>query len=299
VLTKLEVLGLRSLVPTLPLVEDDDAGNDPIQILGVDGLGPVKAAITTTPFGAFDGEAFVGASVGKRNITLTIGLHPDWAVQTIEELRQLLYNYFMPKLLVQLRFHSTNYPVVKIQGYVESVEPNIFVKTPTMVVSIICPSPDFVSTELTTLTGITSDGTSYSEVDYVGSVPTGIMLQITQSGGIPGEGPIQVNLMGEYAPQTFIARGNITADIRWEMNSVPGSKYVRSVSQSLGTITNYLNDISYRCHLADAVPRCEQAGGDRSAHQPELGAHVLRAIRRVVDEPIYPRREFPPAGCHR
>jgi hypothetical protein len=245
VLTKLEVLGLRSLVPTLPLVEDDDAGNDPIQILGVDGLGPVKAAITTTPFGAFDGEAFVGASVGKRNITLTIGLHPDWAVQTIEELRQLLYNYFMPKLLVQLQFHSTNYPVVKIQGYVESVEPNIFVKTPTMVVSIICPSPDFVSTELTTLTGITSDGTSYSEVDYVGSVPTGIMLQITQSGGIPGEGPIQVNLMGEYAPQTFVARGNITADIRWEMNSVPGSKYVRSVSQSLGTIANYLNDISY------------------------------------------------------
>jgi hypothetical protein len=214
VLTKLEVLGLRSLVPTLPLIEDGDAGNDPIQVLGIDGLGPVKAAITTTPFGAFDGEAFVGASVGKRNIVLTIGLHPDWEVQTIEELRQLL-------------------------------EPNIFVKTPTMVVSIICPSPDFVSTELTTFTGLTNDGTSYSEVDYVGSVPTGIMLGITQSGGIPGEGPIQVNLMGEYAPQMFLARGNITADIRWEMNSTPGSKYVRSVSRSLGTIANYLNDISY------------------------------------------------------
>lgn len=244
-LTKMEVLGLRSLVPTLPLVEDGDAGNDPIQVLGIAGLEPVKAAITTTPFGAFDGEAFVGSSVGKRNIVLTIGLNPDWAVQTIEELRQLLYNYFMPKLLVRLRFHSTNYPVVMINGYVESVEPNIFVKTPTMVVSIICPSPDFVSTELTTFTGLTNDGTSFSEIDYVGSVPTGIMLQVNQSAGNPGEDAIQVNLIGEYEPQIFLARGNITPDIRWEMNSVPGSKYVRSVSLSLGTISNYLNDISF------------------------------------------------------
>lgn len=244
-LTKLEVLGLRSLVPTLPLLEDGDAGNDPIQVLGIDGLGPVKAAITTAPFGAFDGEAFVGASVGKRNLVLTIGLHPDWAVQTIEELRQLLYNYFMPKLFVRLRFHSTNYPVVQIDGYVESVEPNIFVKTPTMVVSIVCPSPDFVSTELTTFTGITNNGTDFFDVEYVGSVPTGLMLEINQSVGTPGEDSIQVNLVGEYEPQIFLARGRITPDIRWEMNSVPGSKYVRSVSLSLGTITNYLNDISF------------------------------------------------------
>jgi hypothetical protein len=245
VLTKLEVFGLRSLVPTLPLIEDDAAGNDPVQVLGIEGLGPVKAAITTTPFGAFDGEAFVGASVGKRNIVLTMGLHPDWAVQTIEELRQLLYNYFMPKLLVKLRFHSTGIPTTEIQGYVESVEPNIFVKTPTMVVSIICPSPDFVATELTTFTGITNDGTEFSDIEYIGSVPAGINLEINQSVGTPGEDTIQINLLGEYAPQMFLARGNITPDIRWEMNSVPGQKYVRSVSLSLATITNYLNDISF------------------------------------------------------
>lgn len=244
-LTKLEVLGLRSLVPTLPLEEDSDAGNDPVQILGINGLGPVKANITTTQFGAFDGEALSGMSVGKRNIVLSIGLHPDWAIQTLDELRQLLYNYFMPKLLVQLRFTSTNYPVVKIDGYVESVEPNIFVKTPTIEVSIICPSPDFIALDPTIWTGITNDGSDMEEVEYIGSVPTGINLKVTQASGTPGEDTIQVNLVGEYAPQTFLARGNITPDIRWEMNSVPGSKYVRSVDQNLGAITNYLNDISY------------------------------------------------------
>ncbi len=244
-LTKLEVLGLRSNVPTLPLNEDSDAGNDPIQVLGINGLGPVKAAITTSPFGAFDGEALSGMSVGKRNIVLTIGLHPDWAVQTIEELRQLLYNYFMPKLLVQLRFHSTNFPVVKIDGYVESMEPNIFVKTPTIEVSIICPSPDFVALEETIITGITNDGSAYTDIEYIGSVSTGILLKVSKSVGTPGENSIQINMTGEYVPLTFLARGNLTDDIQWELSTTPGAKYVRSVSQSLGTITNYLNYISY------------------------------------------------------
>ncbi len=244
-LTKVEVLGLRSLVPTLPLNEDDDAGSDPIQVLGINGLGPVKAAITTSPFGAYDGEALSGMSVGKRNIVLTIGLHPDWAVQTIEELRQLLYNYFMPKLFVQLRFHSTNFPTVKIDGYVESMEPNIFVKTPTIEVSIICPSPDFIALETTTITGITNDGSDYTEIEYIGSVSTGLLLMISKSVGDPGEDSIQINMTGEYVPLTFLARGNIDDDIRWELSTVPGSKFVRSVSQTYGTITNYLNDISY------------------------------------------------------
>lgn len=244
-LNKLEVFGLRSLVPTLPLLEEGDAGSDPIQVLGVNGLGPVKAAITTSPFGAFDGEALSGMSVGKRNIVLTIGLHPDWAVQTIEELRQLLYNYFMPKLFVQLRFHSTNYPVVSIDGYVESMEPNIFVKTPTIEVSIICPAPDFIALEPSVVTGITNDGSDYTEIEYAGSVSTGMLLKVTKAVGTPGEDDIQINMTGEYAPLSFLARGNLTDDIQWELSSTPGSKYVRSISQSLGTITNYLNDVSY------------------------------------------------------
>lgn len=243
-LTKLEVLGLRSLVPTLPLDEDGDAVQDPIQILEVGGLGPVKANIATSPFGAFDGESFVDSSVGKRNITLTVGLHPDWAVQSVEELRQLLYNYFMPKLLVQLRFHSTHFPTVEIKGYVESMEPNIFVKTPTILVSIICPSPDFIALDETVVTGITNDGTSFSDIDYIGSVETGVLLKVTQAAGSPGTDVIQVSITGQYAPQLFAAKGALAADTRWEMNSVPGAKYVRSVSLTTGAIQNFLNDIS-------------------------------------------------------
>lgn len=243
-LTKLEVLGLRSLAPTLSLDEDGNASQDPIQIMDIQGLEPVKAAITTAPYGAFDGEALSGMSVGKRNIVMMIGLNPDWEIQSPEELRQLLYNYFMPKLFVQLRFHSTNYPTVRIDGYVEDVKPNIFSKSPQMQVSIICPNPDFIAVEETVFTGLTGDGTSYTAVDYIGSVETGFVLEVDQAAGSPGVDTIQVSLTGEYPPQAFAARGNLTPDIYWEMSSVPGAKYVRSVSRSLGTITNYLNDIA-------------------------------------------------------
>ena len=243
-LTKLEVLGLRSLAPTLSLDEDGNASQDPIQIMDIQGLEPVKAAITTAPFGAFDGEALSGMSVGKRNIVMMIGLNPDWEIQSPEELRQLLYNYFMPKLFVQLRFHSTNYPTVRIDGYVEDVKPNIFSKSPQMQVSIICPNPDFIAVEETVFTGLTGDGTSYTAIDYIGSVETGFVLEVDQAVGSPGVDIIQVNLTGEYPPQSFAARGNLTTDIYWEMSSIPGEKYVRSVSRSLGTITNYLNDIA-------------------------------------------------------
>lgn len=243
-LTELEVLGLRSFAPTLPLLDGGTAGNDPIQVLEVNGLEPVKAAITTSPFGAFDGEAFIGASVGKRNIVLKIGLNPDWKVQTVEELRQLLYNYFMPKLFTRLRFHSTHLPTCQIDGYVEGVEPNIFSKDPQMQVSIICPKPDFVAVDASVVTGLTTNSAIYTDVDYIGSIPAGFILKVMRTTGTPGEDLIQVMLTGEYAPQAFPARGFLDSTNRWEMSSVPGEKYVRSVSITLGTIRNYLNSVA-------------------------------------------------------
>src|SRR5664279_2906619 len=81
----------RQTVDPIVLADPGSVETDPIQILKVDGLGPVKAAVTTTPFGDFDGESLPAASVGKRNIVLTFGLNPDWADQTFESLRAILY----------------------------------------------------------------------------------------------------------------------------------------------------------------------------------------------------------------
>lgn len=253
-LTKLEVFGLRSLVPTLPLAEDGTSGTDPIQVLDVKGLEPVKAGITTSPYGAYDGESFGGSSVGKRNIVLTLGLNPDWHIQTMGELRQLLYNYFMPKLNVRLRFTSTYFPVCQIDGIVESMDPNIFSKDPQVNVSIICPDPYFVAVEEESITGLTSDGTEFTTVEYQGSVPTGFNLEVNQASGAPGNNTIQLILQGEYSPQVFVAKGLLTATDRFEMSSIVGKKYVRSVSLTTGLVTNELNNIAVDAEWPELYP---------------------------------------------
>jgi hypothetical protein len=248
VLTKLDVLGMRSLAPTLPLADGGAPGTDPLQILNIDGLNPVKAEITTQPFGSYDGEAYMGAFVGKRNVVLTIGLNPNWATQSIEALRQLCYNYFMPKLTTKLRFFSTHLPICEINGYVESLESNMWSKVPQMLVSIICPEPDFIASDPVVLNGTTNNGSPFIDFQNVGSVPSGLTLVITQAVGNPGENTIQLSLQNEYAPRTFISRGNITSTVRFELSTIPGQKYARSVVTTTGVVTNYLNSIA-----ADAV----------------------------------------------
>lgn len=243
-LTKVEIFGLRSLAPTLPLVEGGAAGNDPIQLLDVVGLEPVKAEITTSPYGAYDGDALVGSSVGKRNIVMKFGLSPDWHTQTVGELRQLLYNYFMPKLNTRLRFTSSYLPVCQIDGIVESIEPNIFAQDPQVAVSIICPSPYFVAMSEETVTGLTSDGTQFTTIQYPGSVPTGFNLKVTRAIGTPGKDIIQLILQTEYTPVVFRAKGLLTPTDRFEMSTVPGRKYTQSVSITTGVITNELNSVA-------------------------------------------------------
>ena len=137
-LTQVDVYGAVNSATALPLSGAGVYG-DPVQIKKIDGLGPVKADIQTATYGAINREYLTGKFYGKRNIVLTLGLNPDWATQTVEELRQLLYAYFTPTQQVELRFQSTHLPEVNIFGYVESMDPNIFSADPEIDVSIIHP----------------------------------------------------------------------------------------------------------------------------------------------------------------
>lgn len=167
--------------------------NEPIQIRGIDGLGPIKASISTTPFATGRGGLFQGASIDNRNIVLTLGLNPDWAEQTVASLRNLLYRYFMTGAWTRLRFLSDDIPTVYINGVVESFEPNIFSQDPEMQVSIICNKPDFIDEATTLVNGSTIpiSGVDFTDldfeslvhanveaVDYIGTAPVGFELRI-------------------------------------------------------------------------------------------------------------------------
>lgn len=110
-------------------------------IKSVDGLGPPKASINTTPLATSDGEKFNSARVGMRNIVLTLAFTED---PTIEHVRQRSYRFFPLKKYVTLLVTADN-RIGRIQGYVEANEPDIFSSESGTQISIICPDPFFTA----------------------------------------------------------------------------------------------------------------------------------------------------------
>lgn len=171
-LNKVEVRNAKGGLLSLPF-EDYSSG---YAVLPIDGLGPVKATIVKSSFAQQDGTEFHSASTEDRNIILKLGLHPDWANNDIEGLRWGLYDYLMPKSPVSLRFYNDKGLVVDIAGRVETCEPDIFAKEPTMVASIICFKPDFIATDDTVISGNTVSDTTATTVSYPGTSDVGVTV---------------------------------------------------------------------------------------------------------------------------
>jgi hypothetical protein len=190
VIKRMEIVSSQPGVPVLPLggfVLTDD----PVQIRNIEGLGPVKAEVSSTPFSTGRGSLYQGDSIGTRNIILTLGLNPNWIDQTMMSLRQLLYRYFMPQTWSKLRFITDELPIVYINGVVESFEPNHFAQDPEIQISLLCPKPDFIDVDSTLIHGVSSaigtiaDPSSALLIDYIGTVPTGFEIHLHASEEVP------------------------------------------------------------------------------------------------------------------
>jgi hypothetical protein len=229
-ITKMEVFSPNPSVPELP-VAGFMPSSDPIQIRDIQGLGPVKAEIATTPFATGRGEIFQGGSTTKRNIVVTLGLHPNWVDQSMTSLRQMLYRYFMPELWTKLRFISDDLPVVGIDGVVESFEPNMFSQDPEIQVSIICPKPDFIEVDTTLVYGTVDDGTTEVVIDYVGSVSTGFELRILSSVALPTYlGDLTIVNNSVSGAQSFQAQAvTVDSDMYFMINTVRSTRRIQNV----------------------------------------------------------------------
>lgn len=242
-LTKMKVYGSRTAAQALPLA-DGGIDFDPIQIKNITGLGPVTSEITTTKYGAVNGERLNNAFVGKRNIVLNLGLNPDWATQTMDELRQLVYSYFMTGQTVKLAFEGDNIPEVAITGTVETCDPDIFSQDPAYVVSIICPMPNFVAVEPTILTG-TISREIFAElpptiIDYEGNASCGFVLKMFKT---PGGANLDswLNLFtASPTPETFRFLGVADDDRYLKLSSKLGKKYIVSVNTDTGVTESWL-----------------------------------------------------------
>jgi len=171
-ISKVEVRTPSGSVLTLTL---DDTSNGFV-IAGIDGLDPVKATITSSSFAKIDGSQYQASRREARNIILKIGLEPNYVTSTVRSLRNILYDYFMPKSEVSLRFYVDDDLVVDIDGRVETCDSDLFSKDVQVNVSILCFDPDFIEHESETITGATVSTDETITVNYDGTVSTGIVF---------------------------------------------------------------------------------------------------------------------------
>lgn len=237
-LTKVQTYSTWASAQALPLDSSGRAETDLIQVRNIAGLEPVKATINLSPYGSVDGGSMIGRRVDTRNIVLTLHPNPDWDIWTFTSLRKLLYKYFMPKSLVRLVFYSDDIPPVEIYGYVEDFGANIFSQDPEFVLSVLCPDPYFTSVDPIVITGITvAEIAALQEIVYDGDIETGFNLVVDYNTNPTTNVKLKMN------STLFDVDCSVNAAMRFEMNSIPGSKYVRNVNLSTGAIINLLSKV--------------------------------------------------------
>lgn len=164
----------------LPQVSLPLFGQTRFPISFVDGLGPVKAEISSSPYSNLDEDHFQSSRVGTRNIVLTLELVPSYhSGEDPEDLRSELYGYLSPKSRVDLEFHTTK-GVRHISGVVEAFESPLFVQVPAVQVSILCHNPFFTSGEIKTFSTTVPYGTNFDVVNE-GTADTGLALVASMS----------------------------------------------------------------------------------------------------------------------
>lgn len=256
-ITRVQVL---SALPDAPELELGGtlASDDPIHIRDITGLGPVKAEIATTPFATSDGELFQGSTVGKRNIVMTLGFNPDWeGDQSVSSLRQQLYAYLLPKAWTKLRFFSISLPVVEIEGYVESLEPNIFSQDPEIQCSVICPRPDFIDPDAVLLDGAVDDGTIENVIEYIGTVPTGFELRVQRTVANPSyTGPVTAAITYADGEEQAFAIDPVTVDTLkyFKLSTIKNAKRAQSILIADGSQTNLLAHVTSESIWAEIRP---------------------------------------------
>jgi len=237
-LNKVEARTVRGAMLSLPF--DDISGGYLVQ--GIDGLDPVPANIVSTSFARLDGEQYQSARREKRNLVLRLGLEPDYTTQTVRELRNNLYRFFMPRQLSAFRFYTDDFPTVDIEGRVETFDCPLFVKEPVATISVLCLDPDFYEPIEVEISGSTTDGVFMGNIDYAGTVDTGIIFTLNVDRAMSGF-TIYHQPEGEQV-RTLVVVGDFVAGDIVEISTIPGNKYATLtrgsvISSILYTVSPY------------------------------------------------------------
>lgn len=228
-LKKLNVTNARGASLDLPL--EDVSGGFVVQ--EIEGLGPVKANLVSSSFANMDGEQYHSSRREARNIVVKLGLAPDYASYSVQDLRSQLYDFFMPKTQALLRFHlfdrhATNYLDqtldLEIKGRIESFETALFTREPTVDLSLLCYDPDFIDPNPVIFEGSTVSDLTETVLTYDGMIETGVKFTLMPDRDIP-EFTIYHRPPDETLNTVYFSYPLLAGD-RVEISSVLGNKYV-------------------------------------------------------------------------
>lgn len=187
----------------------------------IDGLDPTKAIFSSTIMALMDGEEYQASRGERRQITITLGYsmsHPT----SIRARRRALYQYFMSKAEVLLRFHDPDMGVVEITARVENVDAPMFTKDPKATIILVAFKPDFVAQEETVFTGGTTSASDASNILYEGSVESGFVFQMVANRAVSAFTIDHNQANGQGAQLSF--QGALVAGDILEINTQEGSK---------------------------------------------------------------------------
>lgn len=171
-LTTVEVRNSQGDLLSLPL-EDATAG---FIVADIQGLDPVKATLVSSSFAQLDGTQYQSSRREARNIVIRLELDPDYITTSVRDLRNRLYDFFMPKAEVNLRFIMSDDLSVDIMGRVETCESPLFTQNPDIHISVMCFKPDFIDLVPVELSGETTATSTETMVPYEGTVEAGIQF---------------------------------------------------------------------------------------------------------------------------
>lgn len=231
---KLEVRTGLGMLLSLPL---DDYSNGYV-VEDIAGIDPVKATLSSSTFANLSGAKFQSSRRETRNIILKVKIEPNYATQTVWDLRMNLYSFFESETVVDLRFYLDSGLTVDIQGRVESCESPPFSDEPRATVSIVCFDPDFLGLAPVVI----DDKETVEDLDefiihYEGKVPTGIQFVLDVDRTLT-EFTIYQRPPDNVLRQLDFAAAMVDNDVL-TINTVPGNKFITLTRTGVDTSLLY------------------------------------------------------------
>jgi hypothetical protein len=190
-----------------------------------------------------DGEQYHSSRRSARNIKITLGLEPDYALMDVKTLRDQLYSFFMPKTVALMTYHLfdkfsnnilENTLDLEIEGRIETFESPLFTADPVVDISLICYDPDFIDPNPVTVNANTiNTGGTGETISYEGTVDTGVVFKLMPDRDVtdltiyhrpPDQSIVNINFA------TPLAAGDVLT-----ISSIPGSKSVVKTSGGVDT----------------------------------------------------------------